>query len=453
MKRRFMGFSIVLVLCSAYVSAEVFLGQTRTRPAASDIKVTYKASMSGQNSESTTLIKGPRERTENHSGSGFDMVNITQCDLKRTIQISDNAKKYMVTPIDTGDSTVAASGSTGPSAQTDPSRRGGVITYVTTAIDTGERKEMFGFTARHIKSSMKMESSPDACSQVKQRTETDGWYIDLNVGLDCQLGRPMTTPNRGPRPGCQDQSRFRHEGTGKVGFPLVETTTMYGPNGEATFTTSKEVVELSRQPLDAALFEVPAGYTEAASSQELFGMPSMESMMAGRTPENSGATSSGMSASSGSVEARKPGTMRVGVAQINNKAGRPVSEDSLRARLVGQIEGTGIEAIPLNATSQSEAEAEAKAKQCDFVLYTDLSALKTSGAKKLGGIFGKATGVQGMGQTEARVDFQLFAVGENSPRLQSSATAKEDGDEASAGVAIDTEARTVSSEVRKKGRG
>jgi hypothetical protein len=228
---------------------------------------------------------------------------------------------------------------------------------------------------------------------------------------------------------------------------------MYGANGQPTFTTSKEVVDLSRQPLDAALFDVPAGYTEAASTQELFGMPSMDAMMAGRTPSNSGNTMNDGNASTGAVEARKPGTLRVGVAQINNKAGRPVSEDSLRARLVGQIEGTGVEAVPLNATSQSEAEAEAKAKQCDFVLITDLSALKTSGAKKLGGLFGKATGVQGMGQTEARVDFQLFAVGESSPRLQSSASAKEDGDEASAGTAIDAEARTVSSEVRKKGRG
>jgi hypothetical protein len=138
--------------------------------------------------------------------------------------------------------------------------------------------------------------------------------------------------------------------------------------------------------------------------------------------------------------------------QINNKAGRPVSEDSLRSRLIGQIAGTGVDAIPLNASSPSEAEAEAKAKQCDFILYTDLAALKTSAAKKLGGMFGRVTGVEGVDKTEARVDFRLFAVGETSPRLQSSASAKGESDETSAGTAIDAEASKVSAEARK-GRG
>jgi hypothetical protein len=50
------------------------------------------------------------------------------------------------------------------------------------------------------------------------------------------------------------------------------------------------------------------------------------------------------------------------------------------------------------------------------------------------------------------VEFKLFAVSETSPRLQSAATAKEEGDEASAGTAIDQEARQVSAEARKKSR-
>jgi hypothetical protein len=309
---------------------------------------------------------------------------------------------------------------------------------------------MFGFNARHVKSSMTMESSPDACNQVKQRIETDGWYIDLNVGLDCRSNRPPVAPNR-MQGGCQDQVRSRRTGTGKVGYPLVETMTMYGPNGQVTFTTTKEVVDLSREPLDAALFDVPSGYTEARSNQELYGMPSMDAIMAGRTNGSTPSVNMESSASPGATEARKSGTLRIGVAQINNKAGRPISEDTLRGRLVGQIEGTGIEAIPLNASSPAEAEAEAKAKQCDFVLYTDLVSLKSSAGKKLGGMFGRVTGMEGIDKTEARVDFRLFAVGESSPRLQSSATAKEEGDEASAGTAIDTEGSKVSAEVRKKG--
>ena len=66
--------------------------------------------------------------------------------------------------------------------------------------------------------------------------------------------------------------------------------------------------------------------------------------------------------------------------------------------------------------------------------------------------FGRVAGVGGVGKTDSKVEFKLFAVNETSPRLQSAATAKEEGDEASAGTAIDQEARMVSTEVRKKVR-
>ena len=156
---------------------------------------------------------------------------------------------------------------------------------------------------------------------------------------------------------------------------------------------------------------------------------------------------------SGGSNRKASGVIRVGVVQINNRSGRPVSTDSLRGRLVGEIQGEGVEAVMLNAISAVEAETEAKAKQCDFILYTDVTALKTSAAKKLGGVFGRATGVGGgIDKTEAKVEFKLFAVGDPSPRLQSSATAKEEGDEQSAGTALEQEAKQVSAEARKKSR-
>lgn len=167
---------------------------------------------------------------------------------------------------------------------------------------------------------------------------------------------------------------------------------MYGPNGEVTFTSTKEVIELSREPLDAALFDVPAGYVETQNSQELYGMPSMDAMMSQATTGRQSAEENPGNPQN-AADAKAPGTIRVGVVLINNKTDRGVSVESLRARLTGEIQGSGIEAINLNATSPGEAEAEAKAKQCDFILYTDIAALKTSAAKKIGRMFGKAAGV------------------------------------------------------------
>jgi hypothetical protein len=281
--------------------------------------------------------------------------------------------------------------------------------------------------------------------------ETDGWYIDLSVDFNCDLGRPAipSTPPTAPG-GCRDRIAFKNTGAARTGFPLIETTTMYGPEGKVIFTSTREVVELSREPLDAALFDVPAGYTETQNAQELYVMPSISEMTAqasqGRQPVDA-EPATGMPAA---VETKRPGTLRVGVVQINNKTERQVSTESLRQRLVGQIQGNGIEAIPLNAISAMEAEAECKTKQCDFILYTDITALKTSAAKKIGGMFGRVAGVGGIDKTESKLEFKLFAVGETSPRLQSGASAKEEGDEASAGTAIDQEAKAVSAEVRKK---
>jgi hypothetical protein len=400
-------------------------------PAAADLKIRYRNTVSGNSNESVTMIKGARERSENEWGSAGRMVNITQCDLKRTIQLSEQAQKYIVTPIVTGEDRPVTTKS-----MPGPERRGGVVTYTSTATDTGERKEMFGFSVRHVKTSVDIESSPDACYPVKQRMETDGWYIDLSIGFDCDLGRAQAMSRPAMPGGCQDETRFKRVGNAKTGYAVSETTTMYGPNGAVTFTAQKEVIDLSRDTLDPALFDIPAGYTEAQSAQELYGMPSMGAVTGANVPDTSSA-----------ADAKSAGTIRIGVAPINNKTDKTVSTDTLRERLIGEIQSAGLEAVPLNALTQMAADAEARAKQCDFILLTDISALKSP---KVGGMFGRISGVSGAGKSDSRVDFKLFAIGENSPRLQSSATGKEEGDEASAGVAIEAEARTVASEAKKR---
>ena len=97
---------------------------------------------------------------------------------------------------------------------------------------------------------------------MNQRIERDGWYIDFSYGLQCDINREQMMGGQYAPGGCRDRYQFKQVGTGRDGYPLIETTTMYGPDGQAMFTSTKEVVELSREPLDAALFDVPAGYTE-----------------------------------------------------------------------------------------------------------------------------------------------------------------------------------------------
>src|SRR5260221_8852814 len=108
----------------------------------------------------------------------------------------------------------------------------------------------------------------------------------------------------------------------------------------------------------------------------------------------------------------------------------------------------GRDTVGLRSSSASEAEMEAKAKQCAYILYTDIATLKSaSSGKKIGGMLGRAAGVDtgGSGKSEARLDFRLIPAGSSSPTIQSSASSKEESEQASISAALESEAKTVAS--------
>jgi len=452
MKTRLLLFAVIVFAISLATAISSAQHKPDTeQPIRGDFKITIKTNMAGQDMQSTTMIKGLRERSETAMGGmNSGMVSITQCDLKRTIQINDRARKYIITPMESDDSAGGSSeGANGAAGGGGTSRRGGVVTMTVNTIDTGERKQMFGFTARHLKRTTMMESSPDACQQQQMKIETDGWYINLEYGLSCGgSGRPPQMGNRPAPQGCRDRYQVKRTGPVNLGYPLVETMTMYGSDGSVQFSMNKEVIELSRQTLDAALFDVPAGYAEARSQQEMYSRPSMAEMQEmGRQQESqSSSRESSMSRTPPTAAAK----VKIGVVEFNNKAKATVSTDSLREQLIGLLNGDGVDAIALNASSPSEAATEAKAKGCGYILYTDISTLKSaSSGKKIGGLLGRATGVSSgdSGKSEAKLDFRLLPVGGSSPTVQSSASSKEDSQDASISTALQGEARAVTAAV------
>src|SRR5713226_5509522 len=168
MKSRLFLFTVIIFAVSAITAISFAQHKPDTdQPIRGDFKITIKTSMAGQDMQSTTMIKGLRERSETSMGGmNMGMVSVTQCDLKRTIEINDRARKYLITPMESDDSSAIDSGGlVGASASREPMRRGGIVTMTVNTTDTGERKEMFGFTARHLKRTTMMESSPDACQQ------------------------------------------------------------------------------------------------------------------------------------------------------------------------------------------------------------------------------------------------------------------------------------------------
>jgi hypothetical protein len=247
---------VVALLCSASVVL-------------ADVKITTKSTAGGQGVTTTTYIKGSRQRTE-----GMGYTSIYQCDLKRSIQINDKTRTYLITPLGGANAGAAVPAANGQAAG--KARKGGVVTYTTTAADTGERKQILGLTARRIKTRTVIAASEGACNPMNMEMETDGWYVDLPGGLSCATDGSNAPLFPVDQSDCVDEVRFKTEGTAKLGYPVETTTRMKFNTGDEveaiatpTSSSSQEVVDISTAPLDAALFDVPAGYREVKTFQEL----------------------------------------------------------------------------------------------------------------------------------------------------------------------------------------
>jgi len=361
-----------------------------------DTTVKIRQTTGGQTYENSTYIKGKRQRSETNGGQ---MITITQCDLRRNLQLMPMTKTYMVQLYDEPSSTGAAATASNRPPLQQPAKKGGVVTSTVTTRDTGERKQMFGYTARHIITTMVMDSSPDACSPVKNKMEIDGWYIDATFALDCDLGRNYTPyrphMNAG---GCQDRYETRQIGTAKKGFAVWEKTTMFGPNGAESFSTLNEVIEFSQATLDASFFEAPPDYREVSDFASMYGAPAgMPSTSPSSSPSSSASsvtasTPTTTAAPAQAVGPKKAGMIRIGIVTVkpgavaeNMNAGNLAS--AVQTTLTEKLKAPNVEAVPIQATVLNQIEAEARQKECDFLVYTTVTH-KKGGGGGFGSVFG-----------------------------------------------------------------
>jgi hypothetical protein len=377
----------LLLLCAAFSAAE----------ARADVKIKTRQTANGQTSEGATYIKGKRQRTES---GGSQMIVIQACDLKRDLQIMPQAKAYVVRLYD--DASAATTKPAGAERVTNTATQGGVVTSTSTTKDTGERKQIFGYTARHIITTFVTESSPDSCSPVNSKMETDGWYIDAAFALDCDAARASVYRQQSNVAGCRDKYQTKQIGTAKRGFAVWEKMTMFGPDGSVSFSMVNEVVELSQATLDAALFDVPAGYREVKDFSEAYASSAAADAADSNAAAGADSSSSAnaMSASNaqtqqGALGAKKAGVIRLGLVGVTTGS---VAEHIRAADLAAAVEGTlagrlkspNVEMVRIDATMPSQIESEAKQKECDFVVYTNVSH-KKGGGGGFGGMLGKVS--------------------------------------------------------------
>jgi hypothetical protein len=197
-----------------------------------------------------TYFSGTRQRRETRTSGGLDervhWVTITLCDENRTLILNPEAKLYaymrhevpafrrLIQPI---------------LATPRPNPSGSKVIITIDAVDTGERREVGSYVARHVKTTT---TESDGYSEKRVR-EQDGWYLDLpdmNCGRDGE-----TTLVVIQHAGVHVQ----HRGTARRGYPIEETDR--DDHGNVAITT--KLIEFSEAPLEDELFTVPSGYRAA----------------------------------------------------------------------------------------------------------------------------------------------------------------------------------------------
>jgi len=479
-----------------------------------DQTVKKRMSVSGNSFDSTSYIKGERSRDEMNFGP-MRMITIHQCDTGKVITLNDSTKTYMVTTESqpgAGAAPATAPRAGAPRQSAPPpdedagpqggARKGGTITFNTSVTDTGERKQMFGYTARHVKTSITAESSPDACNPGSFQMSSDGWYIDFTEShLSCirperqMMEGPMAPGGRQRRPDCEDKIKYTGPGImalTRLGYPVDVTTTFSGKDGQSG-AMRQQALDISRSSLDPGLFEPPAGYRQVSSYSEMMGFGGMMGAMMGNSARNrAGATTQrapaptpevrfgagrlpaptpevrGRMGKSGFGVARAqaptpevhggvvgqkiPGKLRVGVVTIGDRSSRGLNGNGLRDQLITQLARFGYDVVQVEGPDQAPAMADAKSKDCDYVVFTDVTA-KDNTKKKIGGFLSRATGMSsasGSNDFQGTVQYRLFRMGVTSPSLDKAAETSSGSADEVIGATFDRESRDVATQIQKE---
>ena len=432
MKKHIFYFAAILML---FIS-------TINEATAQHYKLRQTSNMMGMKTEKTIYVKGMRKRTEDPGMMGMtkNLVTIEQCDLQRTVKLNTKKQLYFIEPFATGnDEVIDDDAVTNKKTVIPPKKnvdnpdmkKGGVITMWYSINDTNERKQMYGFTARHVWTSQKMKPSADACMMKdSMEIKTDGWYIDLpqfNCPVHYKPAQPPRQQNEQVQPQCTDRFVTHRRGKGKLGFPLIETTTIKMGNANpqmSEFKTDIETLELTTTKLDSMLFEIPPGYQLAASEEDLQDKLTMKEMQNNAMEEAKKGNIPTMTS-----QEKKPDIIRIGVFA-------PTGDDQvepgfLQLQMVGALHNDKVEGIAV-ATDE-----EARKYNCDYTLNTVFTKIKQ--AAKLGGILKAIKNANPTGTASYNISAGMIlkTMADGSIKSQPSIDGKYDGKvDAAAGMAL-----------------
>lgn len=344
--------------------------------------------------ERAVWVKDARERTENKFVTEDEQMaammpqitEVRQCDLRQTIKINDRSKKYYLAPFYTSDDKPLPS--VQPSTKTEIVK-GGTVTWTYTLTDTGERRQMFGLTARHLIIKQLSETSKDSCDgEQKMSVEEDGWYVFLiPETVNCMIDPPRGEARETKQ--CRD--KLIRKGVFKYPGMMLEGTTKMSNllKKNDLMTLNIKTLDLSKATLEMSLFDIPKGYAEVNSEQSLMSF-NMSSMNTGGVFDSSGT--------------RTSNKKTVAIDFFSGNVSK-INQANVRQYLAQKVSGSSIEGVVV--MSQNDISSGAFSK----VIGVEIKSAKESGASKIGGLFGKVTGndeAAKLGKSEAEVIVTLY---------------------------------------------
>ena len=233
------------------------LVQAQSGKASGDFTFRSHMTVCGQPiSDNVLMIKDGKFRFETHVASGKTDADIYDCPRRRRIQINESARTFLIQEL-------------APTKPEEASRKTevaqGEVTRTIDLHDTGERKDFFGYSARHVTGTI-VDDGESCAKDFSGKIYSDGWYIDYPVEgcYGSTLARKLSYPSSG----CKGRVNVRVTDINDPGYPVLQLT---GLDEHFSMVIRDETSSVSRAPLDPHLFEAPAGYRQVNTFRDLIG--------------------------------------------------------------------------------------------------------------------------------------------------------------------------------------
>lgn len=257
-------------------------------PSSSGLRFAVRHTNDGISSEHLLYVEQDRRRMEYRNSTGGSkrrwdgstdmrygprLASIIRCDLGQMFELNLDAGEYVAAPYPPKPLSKAQADALGLKPLQFVASDKPTLRIETTTLDTGERKEFFGHTARHVTTTEKQIPLEGSKSNA-QETVKDGWYIDLDTSISCGRERPSAKPahvhaflTAGNAP--IEKREFVDKGEPESGFAIEQKMTTKGAvtlsdgtKKDWTSVQEMRVTQFFEGPLDSALFTIPTGFRQ-----------------------------------------------------------------------------------------------------------------------------------------------------------------------------------------------